>query len=131
MFSKVSLGAKLSIGYSVLILLAAWLLVTGLYWQLHLTQRQAVRERLDDIIHFAAPEVDGDFHSLVRDRGSENSEFYHFIAYRLLQIKQNSKAIRQIYTLRQMPDGSIIYVVYPDPPNTIHVGDLYQNHPPG
>lgn len=112
--SGLKLATKLTLIYSLLILFVSGTLAFGLYWQLRAAQRQAIRERLLDILSFAGPMVDGDFHSLIRSPGDERSSFYRVVSTRLASIRVTSDVIRRIYTLRQSEDGSIFYIVNTD-----------------
>lgn len=109
--SRLRLGTKLTLIYSVLILVVSGSLAFGLYWQWRAAQRQAIRERLVDILSFAGPLVDGDFHSLIQSPRDEESAFYRFVSMRLRSIRATSNVIRYIYTLRQDEAGRIVYVV--------------------
>ena len=123
--SGLSLSTKLTLTYSVLILFVSGTLAYGLYWQLRIAQRQAIRERLLDIVSFSAPLVDGDFHSLIRSPEDENSPFYRVISLRLKSIQATSNVIKRIYTLRQQEDGHLIFVVDVDPIEPASVGKEY------
>ena len=65
------LSTKWTLAYSILILLVSGTMTLVLYLHLRIAQRQALRERLHDIVSFAAPLVDGDFHSLIRSPEDE------------------------------------------------------------
>ncbi|MBU1661049.1 MAG: diguanylate cyclase [Chloroflexi bacterium] len=119
------LNTKWSLAYSTLILLVSGIMALGLYWQLRAAQRQALRERLHDIVSFAAPLVDGDFHSLIRSPEDETKQFYRVVSLRLQSIQETSEVIERIYTLRQKEDGRITYVVDVDPVTPANVGQDY------
>jgi signal transduction histidine kinase/DNA-binding response OmpR family regulator/HAMP domain-containing protein len=106
-----SLSIKLTIAYSVLILIVAAALTVSLYWQLRVAQRQAMSERLRDIASFAIPLIDGDIHAAIKTPQDEAGASYHVIFLRLKYIQSTSYFISKVYTLRQRPDGGIIYVV--------------------
>ena len=120
-----SLSIKWSLAYSLLILLVTGALTIGLYLQLRAVQRQALQDRLNDIVSFAAPLVDGDFHSLILSPEDEDSSFYRVISLRLKSIRDTSEVIERIYTLRQQEDGRITFVVDVDPDTPAHVGQDY------
>ncbi len=119
------LNTKWTLAYSSLILLVSGIMAIGLYWQLRAAQRQALRERLHDIVSFAAPLVDGDFHSLIRSPEDETGQFYRVVSLRLQSIQETSDVIERIYTLRQKEDGRITYVVDVDPVAPASVGQDY------
>lgn len=125
-----SLSAKLALGYALIILVVAGTFTLGLYFQLRSAQRQAFQERLHDIVSFAAPLVDGDYHSLIHSPQDESSSFYRYIALRLQSIEDTSDVITRIYTLRQREDGRLVYVVDVDPQSPAHVGQLYERTSP-
>jgi len=106
-----SLGVRMALMYSALIFAVAGALTIALYFELRDAQRQATRERLQDILSFSMPLVDGEFHSLIRQAGDENSSFYQNVFETLQSIKSSSLAIRRIYTVRRLMDGSMVYVV--------------------
>jgi len=112
-----SLSAKLTAAYSLLILLAAGGLTSSLYLQLRRAQLQAIRDRLQDIVSLAAPQIDRDFHALILTNDDADLPYYRIIEQRLKDIQASSDAIERIYTLRQKPDGDIVVVVdYAPPP---------------
>ena len=125
-----SLSAKFTLGYALIILVVAGIFTLGLYFQLRAAQRNAIQERLQDIVNFAAPLVDGDYHSLIRSPQDETSSFYRYIALRLQAIQETSDVIARIYTLRQLEDGRITYVVDVDPQSPAHVGQEYERTSP-
>ena len=120
-----TLSAKLTLAYSLLILIVSGTFTLGLYYQLQTAQRQAIQERLHDIVSFAEPLVDGDYHSLIQSPEDETSSFYRYIALRLQSIQDTSEVIERIYTLRQGDDGRIIFVVDVDPVAHARVGQAY------
>ncbi len=122
------LSTKLTAVYSILILIICGTLAYSLYWQLRMAQRQAIRERLYDIINLATPLVDGDFHSLIRSPEDENSPFYEVIARQLGYIQATSSAIKRVHTLRQQNDGRLVYVVDVDVVQPAHVAQDYPPH---
>jgi len=90
------------------------MLTMGLYWQIHSVQRMAIQDRLQDILSFSAPQVDGDFHSLIRTPEDESGSFYRVISQRLRSFREISPIIERIYTLRQLEDGRLVFVVHDD-----------------
>ena len=119
------LSTKWTLAYSIIILLVSGTMAIGIYWQLRAAQRQALRDRLLDIVSFAAPLVDGDFHSLIRSPEDETGAFYRVVSLRLVSIQDTSNVIERIYTLRQQEDGRITFVVDVDPVKPAKVGQEY------
>jgi len=114
------LSAKLTGAYSLLLLFVAGILTVNLYLHLRTAQRQAIRDRLLDLVSLAAPQIDSDYHSLVVTYSDQQRPYYAILRQRLQAFQAATKGIQQIYTLRQQPNGSIIYVIdYSPPPNPI------------
>ncbi|HLO48099.1 MAG TPA: SpoIIE family protein phosphatase [Kamptonema sp.] len=114
------LSAKLTAAYSILIVLVAGVLTANLYLHLRTAQRQAMRDRLLDLVSLAAPQMDSDYHSLVITYSDRQRPYYNILRQRLQAFQAATKGIKQIYTLRQQPDGSIVYVMdYSLPPNPL------------
>ncbi len=122
------LSTKLTLANSISILIVAGMLTVGLYMQIRTSQRLVFQERLQDILSFSAPLVDGDYHSLIRLPEDENSSFYRVISLRLNSIQKISPIIERIYTLRQLEDGRLVYVVHDDRSMHFDIGQEYM-HP--
>jgi diguanylate cyclase (GGDEF)-like protein/PAS domain S-box-containing protein len=122
---NMKLSTRLILVNSLLILIVSGVLTFGLYWQIRLTQRHAIQERLLDILSFSAPLVDGDFHNLIRSPEDETGSFYHVVSVRLKSILDTSVAIEHIYTLRQLDDGRLVYIVDVGEPNGAAIGQEY------
>ena len=120
-----NLSAKWTLAYSALILLISGTMAFSLYFQMRTTQRQAFRERLQDIVSFAAPQVDGDYHSLIRTSVDDSNSFYRVVSLRLKSIQATSEIIDRIYTLREQPDGRLTFVVDTSPEEPATVGQAY------
>lgn len=128
-----NLSQKLTAAYSVLIFLICGILTTSLYLQLRTAQRQAIKERLVEIVSLATPQIDSDYHSLVVTANDATSAYYRILNQRLAEIQQTSQAIEHIYTLRQNPDNSLGLILdYPHPPQqrTSRIGEPAQELPP-
>jgi sigma-B regulation protein RsbU (phosphoserine phosphatase) len=120
-----SLSAKISAAYCLVIIIGAGGLTTNLYLQLVRTQRQAIRDRLLDIVSLAVPQIDSDYHSLIVTPADQQQPYYRILQQRLEAIETASKDINRIYTLRQKPDDSIVIVLdHPTlPQQPIQVGE--------
>lgn len=115
-----SLSAKLTATYSLLITLVAGSLTLSLYLQFQRTQRQAIKERLRDIIALSVPQIDSDFHALIVTPSDRISSYYQITQQRLKEIQAMSNSIKHIYTLRESQEGSIRVIVdYAPPPASI------------
>lgn len=106
-----SLSAKLTAGYTLIIILVAGVLTFALYFQLQQAQRVVIRERLRDIVSLAVTQIDGDFHTLIVSPEDAESSYYRIVKEELRKIQATSSAIKHIYTLRQQENGSIVFVV--------------------
>lgn len=112
-----SLSAKLTAAYSILIVMVAGTLATSLYLHLLTAQRQAIRDRLLDIVSLTIPQMDSDYHSLIVTPADEQRPYYKILQQRLQAIQTASPDIKRLYTLRQEPDRSIVVVMdYAPPP---------------
>lgn len=105
------LSTKLTAAYSILILLVAGSLTGSLYIHLRKTQRQAIRDRVLDLVSLAAPQIDSDYHSLILTPQDEQNPYYKIIWKHLQGFQAATKGIQHIYTLRKKPDGTIVYVI--------------------
>jgi signal transduction histidine kinase/DNA-binding response OmpR family regulator len=108
---SISLSTRLTAAYTFFIVLVAGALTLSLYLHLRQTQREAIRERLRDIVSLASPQVDGDFHSLIVAPDDIRSSYYRIVDGDLQTMQESSDAISHLYTLRQMADGRIVFVV--------------------
>lgn len=106
-----SLSAKLSIAYALIVMVVAGVLSMTLYVELSHTQRSVVRDHLRDIVSFTVTQIDPDFHTLIIAPGDEQSSYYRIIKAQLQQIQQTSSAIEHIYTLRKQSNGQVLFVV--------------------
>jgi signal transduction histidine kinase len=122
-----SLSFKLTATYSMLILLVSGVLTISLYFQLRAVQRRAFRERLHDIVSFAVPLVDGDFHVQIVAPKDQGNPYYRTILARLQTIQATSSVITHIYTLRREGDR-LVYIVDASPMQIApaHVGQEYR-----
>jgi|GEM_PF-435581 len=119
------LSLKWTLAYSLFILLVAGSVTIGLYIQITTAQKEAHQERLEDILNFSIPLVDGDYHSMIIEASDENSAFYRVLSLRLLNIHDTSDVITRIYTLREDDYGDLFYVLDSDPEDQHHFGDEY------
>src|SRR5579859_2473319 len=110
-----SLSTKLTLAYSILILIIAGVLALSLYVQAYNRQRTAISDRLRDILNFSIPLVSGTYHSLVTTSDDETKAAYHVVLDKLQSILTTSDIIKRVYTIRQKPDGSLEYVIDANP----------------
>ncbi|MDB9514392.1 stage II sporulation protein E, partial [Kamptonema animale CS-326] len=105
------LSTKLTAAYSVLIVLVAGALTANLYLHLRKAERYAIRDRLLDLVSLAAPQMDSDYHSLVVTYSDQQRPYYQILRQRLQAFQAATKGIKRVYTLRQQPNGNIVYVI--------------------
>ena len=120
-----SINIKLTLAFAVLILLVSGSMTVGVMFQLSALQREGLQDRLQDIVSFSIPLVDGDYHSLIRNEEDESSPFYNVIKVRLEVIQETSPIIEHIYTLRINEDMHITYVVDASPSGAHNIGTIY------
>ena len=99
------LGTKLAIANTALLLVVAGALATSTYWQLHTSQRRAMRDRLHDILNLSAAQIDGDIHTLVQSASDVDGPYYRIIETRLTALAHSNPDILRIYTLRTSVDA--------------------------
>lgn len=106
-----SLNTKLTITYTVIIVVVASVLSIILFYQLRDAQRAVTRERLLELVSLSVTQIDGDYHTLIVAPKDGDSSFYRIIQTELRNIQETSTAISRITTLRQQDDGQIVVVV--------------------
>jgi diguanylate cyclase (GGDEF)-like protein/PAS domain S-box-containing protein len=122
------LSTKWTIAFSFLIVIVSASMTLGVYYQMVHTQRQAFRDRLVDILNFSSPLVDGDYHTLIKQPSDENGPFYRSIKDRLQSIQKMSQIIYQIYTIRPLKNGQLVYVVDANEKNHRVIGEIYNDN---
>jgi signal transduction histidine kinase/CheY-like chemotaxis protein len=127
-----NLSTKVIAAYSVLIALTAGTLTSGLYWQLQTAQRQALRDRLLEVVSLAAPQIDSDYHALVVTPQDVHTAYYSINQKRLQDIQSTSNAIKHIYTLRRKTNGQFAFVLdyFPSKKRQTQVGEVILQLPP-
>ncbi|HSH03413.1 MAG TPA: response regulator [Anaerolineae bacterium] len=125
---NVSLSVKLSISYSILILILSGALTYGVYFRLQESQRLMLADRLRDMVNFTTPQISSGFHGLISTPADEATAFYAVTLETLLTAQATSDAIRRIYTVRPDENGNFVYVVdgHPDPELRQGVGTIYE-----
>ena len=99
------LSTKIVLAFSSLMALGMGSLAVGQYWQLRTSQRQAMADRLSEIVQLAAPQVDGDYHALVVDPQDANTTYYRINQEQLRTIQAASDDIQHLYTVRRQAEG--------------------------
>ncbi len=94
------LSTKVVASYSLLIALIAGGLSSAMYWQLRLSQRQNIQERLLQTLRLVVPQIDSDYHSLIVTAKDQRTPYYNISQNILKDISATSQDIKRIYTLR-------------------------------
>ena len=119
------LSTQWTITITFLIVIVSGSMTLGVYFQMVHMQRQAFRDRLFDILNFATPLVDGDYHTLILNPQDESGPFYHVLYDHLKSIEELSDIINQIYTVRLTDDGQLVYIVDASKNNHRTIGEPY------
>jgi signal transduction histidine kinase/DNA-binding response OmpR family regulator len=105
------LGTKLSLANAVLLFVVAGTLAAGMYFELRMAQRQAMRARLLDIVSLAAAQIDGDYHAAITGPGDAETAYYQIIARQLATIRASDPDIVQLSTLRGDARQGLVVIV--------------------
>lgn len=119
------LSTKLTLAFTLLIIMVSATMTVVVYFQLVHTQRQALKERLVDILNFGTPQVDGSYHSLIQKPGEENTPFYYVVKTKLQSIQNSSNIVDHIFTIRQSGEKDFQYVVDASKQNLHQIGDPF------
>ncbi|OGV47822.1 MAG: hypothetical protein A2X49_13670 [Lentisphaerae bacterium GWF2_52_8] len=126
-----TLRSKLGTSFAMVAILLSAILSLAFYWFFRQALRDDFRERLVTAVGIAVLQIDGELHSKIIAPGSENSDAYLQIKKALQKIRAAAgPEIRFVYTMRLLPDGSIIYVADAEPEDSkdfSKVGDLVSN----
>ena len=79
MIQNRNLSTKLIVTFSALVTFAAGSLTLGQYWQLRTSQRQALKDRLFEIIQLASPQIDSDYHSMLVSAQDAKTVYYDIV----------------------------------------------------
>ena len=105
------LSTKIILAFSSLMALGMGSLAIEQYWQLRTSQRQAMADRLSEIVQLAAPQIDGDYHSIVVEPQDANTTYYRINQEQLRKIQTASNDIQHLYTVRKQLKGTYTYVL--------------------
>lgn len=128
------LSLRIKVAFAFTILTIAFVALTALayYATTRAQLRQDIRARLRDIAAIGALQVDGDEHALLTDPAQEGNETYLKLKRTLQRIRDSGTDIRFVYTMRQNPDGNIMFVVDAEESeeDISHLGDIYDDAGP-
>ncbi len=127
-----SLRVKVAFAFTILTISFVALTALAYYANTRAQLRQDIRERLRDVAAIGALQVDGDEHALLTDPAQEGNETYLKLKRTLQRIRDSGTDIRFVYTMRQNPDGSIMFVVDAEESeeDISHLGDIYDDAGP-
>ncbi len=76
---------------------------------------QTIREKLHVAVGIGSRQISGDLHSLIKEPGDARSAAFVTLFKQLENIRSINADIKNVYTIRQNPDGSACFVVDADP----------------
>lgn len=87
-----------------------------------------IRRRLLDIVAISAANLDGERHATLTDPSQEGGKAYVAFRSTLQQIRNASKDIHFVYTMRKGSKGEIVFAVDAEtnPEKTAHLGEIYK-----
>lgn len=124
---RLSLNFKIMM-FSILIWLGGSLLMTCLQFEYTKRMfRENIRERLLDYAALSAMIIPAEKHSQIKTIDDFNSENYNYIVTLLREIKENTKNLSYIYTMRKNTYGDIVFIcdAEDDPDYMSKPGDVY------
>ena len=130
------LRTLLAVSFALLGIASAGLATFATYQNARAQLRQDIREHLRDAVSLASLQVNGDNHATLTNPSQEGNYTYMQIKRELQRIRDTVRNagtyIRFVYTMRQQPDGSIIFVVDAEesPEDISHLGDVYSDAGP-
>lgn len=129
---KLRLRTKLALGFAFLATVFVGVVIFTFYQNMRAQLRQDVRDRLRDAVAIAALQVNGDQHALLTDPSQEGGELYMQLKRVLQNIRDAGAEYRFVYTMRQDPDGNILFVVDAEESeeDISHLGDIYDDAGP-
>ena len=101
----------ISFGYVSIGIIASALVAGYLYSSFTYQVQQGLKERLHNIVSITALEIDGDIHASIRDVEAENDPNYIKYQTLLNSILASDNELIYIYTMRQMGDGTIFFIL--------------------
>lgn len=127
---RLSLSLRLSLGTAFvgLVILTALALGLSAYFLAGTALKNSLRTRLHDVVSLGALDVDVEKHRRLQGPADEQTPQYRDVKAALQRVRDASTDIRFVYTLRQRPDGQIVFVVDAENagPDMSHIGDVYE-----
>jgi len=127
-----SLNLSLSTAFILVVLLTSIFIGVATFLGLRSFVRDGIRDRLTDIVSLSVLQIDAVKHAKIQTRADEALPEYSEIKKTLRQIRDNSKDLRFVYTMRKNVKGEIIFVVDAEESeaDVSHVGDVYNDLSP-
>ena len=128
----VTLRFSISSAFVGVVVASCLLLGIWTFVDVHDLIHRSVEERLHDDASIGAMQIDGNLHSKLIKPSDENSPAYMKIKQALQSISNKGIGIRDVYTMRKLDNGSIVFVVDAeyDLKEMSHLGDVYTNPTP-
>jgi len=122
------LRTRLVFSFIVVTILAAVILILGLYIQVRNNLRRTTQQNMIDFISVAALQVNADTNAALTDASQENSNEYKQIKGILQRIRNSNTNIRYVYTVRYINNQEMFIVdAETDPELISHLGDIYED----
>ena len=118
-----------SITYSIcgLTMLGILVLTVVTSIQVEKSLREELRLRITDVVQIMAEKIDGDLHNQVQQISDIESPAYIKLKSYLVQMRERSTDIANIYTMRKMDNGEIHIIVDGSKENQVAIDTLYPN----
>ena len=87
--------------------------------------RDELRVRIADVVNIMAKNIDGDLHSEVHSMTDNKSLAFTKLKSDLVGMRQHSTGVANIYTMRKLDNGAIIFIVDGSEKNQNEIGDIY------
>ena len=122
------LRTRLVFSFVVVTIMAAVILILGLYIQVRNNIRRTTQQHMIDFVGVAALQVNADINADLTDPSQENSNEYKQLKAILQRIQNSSTNIRYVYTMRYINNQQMFIVdAETDPELISHLGDIYED----
>lgn len=89
--------------------------------------REELRLRLTDVVTIMAGQIDGDLHSQVKTIADKKSTAFIQLHHKLLEMRKRGTEIANVYTMRKLDNGQIMFVIDASEKNLSPTGEIYNN----
>ncbi|MEI7839981.1 MAG: ATP-binding protein [Methylococcaceae bacterium] len=87
--------------------------------------RHELRVRIADVVNIMAKNIDGDLHSKVQTTTDNKSPAFTKLKNDLVAMRQRSTNVANIYTMRKLDNGAIVFIVDGSKEGQNEIGDIY------